>query len=101
MTKKKLNIFVQKKSILLNRVYDLNLNDLTYTITNTGKFKKKNWISRNGDLFFEFKKYLSKNEALRLNNQSYSVGVSKLRHLHVLILAPVILILTGIILQKS
>lgn len=38
MTKKKLNIFVQKKSILLNRVYDLNLNDLTYTITNTGKF---------------------------------------------------------------
>lgn len=41
------------------------------------------------------------NEALRLNNRSYSVGVSKLRHLHVLILAPVILILTGIILQKS
>lgn len=41
------------------------------------------------------------NEALRLNNRSYSVGVSKLRHLHVLILAPVIIILTGIILQKS
>ena len=41
------------------------------------------------------------NEALRLNNRSYSVGVSKLRHLHVLILAPVILILTGIIQQKS
>ena len=30
------------------------------------------------------------NEALRLNNECYSVGVSKLRHLHVLILAPVI-----------
>lgn len=41
------------------------------------------------------------NEALRLNNRSYSVGVSKLRHLYVLILVPVILILTGIIQQKS
>ena len=53
--------------------------------------------------YVKYTKYICKHEheALRLNNRSYSVGVSKLRHLHVLILAPVILILTGIIQQKS